>query len=214
MIFQVTTAFLYGLGIGFINSIPIGPINISIIDTSFKRGFRQALMIGIGALVVDIGYCSIGIFGISLLKDHLVQMFLPFGFPVLALLGGRLFYKGYNNHMIKTFHPPTQKELTKNFTLGFLIYLTNPIAIGFWIFTAGFIFSYRLIERNITVQLSFILGMALGTAAWFFLLAKVVAHKRETISEETVKKITMVTGVFLVVFGMYLGYDYALTFKE
>ena len=214
MIFQATTALILGLGIGFINSIPIGPINISIIDTSFKRGFRQALMIGMGALVVDIFYCVIGIFGVSLIKDYIVEMFQPLGFPVLALIGGRLVYKGYNNHGTRTFHPPTQKELTKNFSLGFLIYLTNPLAIGFWIITAGFIFSHRLIERNMVDQLTFIAGMAIGTAAWFLSLAKFVALKRTVISEETVKKITMITGSVLILFGLYLGYDFLLTFQK
>lgn len=214
MIFQATTAFILGLGIGFINSIPIGPINVSIIDTSFKRGFRQALMIGIGALVVDIFYCVIGIFGVSLIKDYIVQMFQPLGFPVLALIGGRLVYKGYTNQMVQTFHLPTQKELTKNFSLGFLIYLTNPLAVGFWIITAGFIFSHRMIEKNMTDQLSFISGMAIGTAAWFFFLAKFIAMKRAVIAEETVKKITMITGAVLIAFGIYLGYDFLTTMHK
>ncbi|KAB2880271.1 hypothetical protein F9K33_05545 [bacterium] len=214
MIFQASTALILGLGIGFINSIPIGPINVSIIDTGFKRGFRHAIMIGLGALVVDIFYCVIGIFGVSLIKDYIVEMFQPLGFPVLALIGGRLVYKGYRNKMVQTFHPPTQKELTKNFSLGFLIYLTNPLAIGFWIITAGFIFSHRLIERNMPDQVSFISGMAIGTAAWFFSLAKIVAYKRAVISEKTVKKITMATGTVLIVFGIYLGYDFLLYLKK
>lgn len=214
MMWQITMVFLFGLGIGFINSIPIGPINISIIDTAFKRGFRQALMIGIGALIVDIGYCMIAVFGVSLLRDNIEHMFQPLGFPVLAFLGGRLIYKGYNNNSVQTFHPPTQKELTKNLSLGFLIYLTNPLAIGFWVFAAGLLYSYQWLTGDLADQVTFIFGMAIGTAAWFFLLARFVAWKRMTISEDTVQKITMGTGITLIAFGIYMGYVYLLTFQK
>jgi L-lysine exporter family protein LysE/ArgO len=211
---QAGAAFMYGLGIGFVNSIPVGPINISIIDTSFKRGFWQAFMIGLGALIVDVGYCAIGIFGIALMRDYVVEFFQPLGFPVLASLGARLIYKGRGDQFQQTFHPATQKELTKNFSMGFMIYLTNPLAVGFWIFTAGFIFSYQMIEKNMPDKVSFIIGMTLGTTLWFFLLAKIVAWKRMVISENTIRKISVGTGIMLLLFGMYLGYQYAMTFVQ
>ena len=214
MILNIVNAFLYGLGIGFINSIPIGPINVSIIDTSFKRGFSQAFMIGAGALIVDIGYCIIAVFGVSMVQTYVEQMFLPLGFPVLSILGGRLIYKGYSGTSVQTFHPATQTELTKNFSLGFLIYLSNPLAVGFWIFAAGFLYSYKLLHHTMVEQTIFVTGMAIGTAAWFLLLAKFVAWKRATVSESTIRRITMGTGFVLIAFGIYLGLDYALTFQR
>lgn len=214
MIIHIINAFLYGLGIGFINSIPIGPINVSIIDTSFKRGFHQAFMIGLGALIVDIGYCIIAVFGVSLLQNYVEHMFQPLGFPVLSILGGRLVYKSYNNTSVQTFHPATQKELTKNLSMGFLIYLSNPLAIGFWIFAAGFLYSYKLLHHTLVEQTIFVTGMAIGTAAWFLLLAKFVAWKRATVSESTIRRITMGTGFVLIAFGLYLGLDYSLTFQK
>ncbi len=212
IILQSGAAFAYGLGIGFVNSIPFGPVSFSIIETSFKRGFWQAFMIGVGALIVDVLYCTVGIFGISLIQDYAVTFFQPLGCPVLAILGARLIYLSRSGRLQQTFHPPTQKELTKNFSLGIMLFLTNPLPIGFWIFTAGYIFSYQLIGINMPDKVGFIVGMTIGTALWFFLLAKVIAWKRMTISEDTIRKISVGTGAILLAFGIYLGYRYVLTF--
>lgn len=61
-------------------------------------------------------------------------------------------------------------------------------------------------------KVGFIVGMTIGTALWFFLLAKVIAWKRMTISEDTIRKISVGTGAILLAFGIYLGYRYVLTF--
>ena len=206
--YQLSVAFAFGLGIGFINSIPFGPINISIIDTSFKRGFIQAFMIGLGALIVDILYCAIGIFGISMLHDLFLEVFQPFGMPVLLFLGIRLAVLSRRSNPFALDHPHTVKELTKNFVSGFLMYLTNPLAIGFWILTAGIIFSHGLVHRSMSDKVSFMAGMAIGTGLWFFSLAKIVAWRRKGLAESTVRKITLVTGLLLIAFGLYLGYEY------
>ncbi|MBX7150588.1 LysE family translocator [bacterium] len=206
--FHITLAFSYGFAIGFVNSIPIGPISVSIIDTSFRKGFWQAFTIGLGALVIDILYCTIGVFGITVFQSQIETVFLPLGFPVLTFLGGRLVYMGIKDQSPQTFHPPTHKDITKNFSLGFILYLTNPLAIGFWVFALGVIFSYQLIRQQMHDQISFITGMAIGTTLWFFLLAKIVAWRRKTISEDTIRKISIGTGLILIACGLYLGYEY------
>ncbi|NUM79549.1 LysE family transporter [bacterium] len=205
---HITLAFTYGFAIGFVNSIPIGPISVSIIDTSFRKGFWQAFTIGLGALVIDIVYCTIGVFSITVFQSQIEMLFLPMGFPVLTFLGGRLMYMGFKDQYSQTFHPPTHKDITKNFSLGFILYLTNPLAIGFWVIALGLIFSYQLIRQHMHDQISFIAGMAIGTTLWFFLLAKTVAWRRKTISEQTIRKISMATGIVLIACGFYLGYEY------
>jgi len=205
------TAFFYGLGIGFVNSIPIGPVNVSIIDTSFRKGFWHAFSIGLGALIIDILYCAVAVFGVSLVEKYFLVIFQPLGLPVLTILGLRLIYKGRK----QTSAEPaiiSHKEITKHFSLGFLIYLANPLAIGFWVVVCGFIFSYELIRQNATDEFSFVVGMAIGTALWFFLLAKIIAWKKRDISEIAVRRISIGTGFVLILSGLYLGYTYLKTF--
>ena len=59
------TAFIAGLISGFVVSIPVGPINITIINEGARRGFFWACMIGLGAMVMDLIYCGIAFAGFS-----------------------------------------------------------------------------------------------------------------------------------------------------
>jgi threonine/homoserine/homoserine lactone efflux protein len=195
-----------GFAIGFVNSIPLGPITVSIIDTSFRRGFFPALMIGLGALVVDVFYCVVGVFGVTIIQRQVEFWLQPVAFPILALLGGRLMYMGLKGHIEKTHLPMTHREFTKNFSLGFLLCLTNPLAIAFWIVTLSLLFSYDVIRSDTSDKLGFIVGMTLGTGVWFFSLARIIAWRRKTMSDRTVRRISIITGGLLVAIGVFLGY--------
>lgn len=195
-----------GFAIGFVNSIPLGPITVSIIDTSFRRGFFPGLMIGLGALVVDVFYCAVGVFGVTIIQQQVEFWLQPVAFPVLALLGGRLMYMGLKGHIEKTHLPMTHREFTKNFSLGFLLCLTNPLAIAFWIVTLSLLFSYDVIRTDTSDKLGFIVGMTLGTGLWFFSLARIIAWRRKTMSDRTVRRISIITGGLLMAIGIFLGY--------
>lgn len=198
-------AGLLGLSIGFVNSIPLGPITVSIIDTSFRRGFWPAFMIGLGALVMDVFYCAVGVFGVSLFDSTMETIIQSAGFPVLSVLGGRLMYLGFKGQMEKTHLKMTHLDFTKNFSLGFVLCLTNPLAIGFWIVTLSLLFSYEMIRSEFSDKLSFVIGMGIGTSLWFFSLARFVAWRRQTISDQTIRKISIGTGFVLVALGLAVG---------
>ena len=59
------TAGIAGFIAGFIVCIPVGPINITIINEGARRGFFWAFMIGTGAMVMDLIYCSVAFAGFS-----------------------------------------------------------------------------------------------------------------------------------------------------
>src|SRR5688572_29505094 len=62
---HTTTAFLTGLFWGFLVSIPVGPINLTIINEGARRGFRWALMIGFGSVLMESIYCAIPLAGFA-----------------------------------------------------------------------------------------------------------------------------------------------------
>ena len=51
-------------------SIPVGPINLTILNEGAQRGFRWAIFIGLGAAVMDAIYCAISFTGLSGFFDH------------------------------------------------------------------------------------------------------------------------------------------------
>src|SRR5436853_218615 len=56
---------LAGFISGFLVCIPVGPINVAIINEGARRGFLWSIMIGLGAMVMDTIYCAIAFAGFS-----------------------------------------------------------------------------------------------------------------------------------------------------
>src|SRR5579859_2592073 len=68
--YSIMLAGLSGYFIALIfSSIPVGPINLTIINEGARRGFRWALLIGLGASAMDAIYCSIAFTGFSSFFD-------------------------------------------------------------------------------------------------------------------------------------------------
>src|SRR6185295_10376508 len=58
-------AGLTGFLSGFILSIPVGPINLTIMNEGARRGFFWAFMIGLGATAGEVFYCFIAFTGFA-----------------------------------------------------------------------------------------------------------------------------------------------------
>src|SRR5438093_6399803 len=61
MVLAALTGFISGL----LLSIPVGPINLTIMNEGARRGFFWAMMIGLGATVMEVIYCFLAFTGFS-----------------------------------------------------------------------------------------------------------------------------------------------------
>ena len=61
----ILIAGLTGFLSGLLLSIPVGPVNLTIINEGARRGFFWALMIGLGATVMEVIYCFIAFTGFA-----------------------------------------------------------------------------------------------------------------------------------------------------
>jgi len=130
------SAMALGLVSGFLISIPVGPINLAIINEGAKRGFRWGVLIGFGAIAMDIVYCGIAFAGFSgLFSTHLLRATMELlSFLALIYLGIRYLQ---TTHLPETtkgvemveqrLHPHTA------FMIGFVRVLGNPAVLLFWI---------------------------------------------------------------------------------
>ena len=53
----ILVAGLTGLISGFVLCLPVGPVNLTIMNEGARRGFLWALMIGLGATTMEVIYC-------------------------------------------------------------------------------------------------------------------------------------------------------------
>src|SRR5215467_11810426 len=61
---------LVGLVSGFLLSIPVGPVNLTIMNEGARRGFKWALLIGLGATSMELVYCLLAFTSFSSLFQH------------------------------------------------------------------------------------------------------------------------------------------------
>src|SRR5216110_887908 len=61
----IVIAGLTGFLSGLLLSIPVGPINLTIMNEGARRGFKWAALIGLGATVMEVIYCFIAFTGFA-----------------------------------------------------------------------------------------------------------------------------------------------------
>src|SRR5271154_3471468 len=62
-------AALTGLVFGFLLSIPVGPVNLTIMNEGAREGFARGVVIGLGASSMEVIYCAIAFTGFASFFD-------------------------------------------------------------------------------------------------------------------------------------------------
>jgi threonine/homoserine/homoserine lactone efflux protein len=208
-------AFLIGVITGIIISVPIGPINVAVISKGFKQGFSSAFAVGLGASAMDFFYCAAAMLGLSAVvhKIEVSVIFQIIGFVLLLYLGLRdLTTKvesfRYDNIGTKN------GTLHSAFIVGVLMYISNPTLVAFWITLSGVVQSAELIVRNAGDGILFAIGVGSGTAIWYYSLLKAVFWKRNSFKPETLTLLSKVSGIIMLAFSGYIGYELLVHFMK
>src|SRR5436189_5935407 len=85
----ILLAVLTGFVSGLLLSIPVGPINLTILNEGARRGFKWALLIGLGATTMEVIYCFIAFTGFASFfdKGYIKAAMELFSFVFLLFLG-------------------------------------------------------------------------------------------------------------------------------
>ena len=80
---------LMGALSGFLVSIPVGPINMAIVNEGARRGFWWGFWIGLGAVVMEVVYCALAFAGFTgLFASELVRAVMELtSFLLMLFLG-------------------------------------------------------------------------------------------------------------------------------
>src|SRR5438876_10576024 len=74
---------------GFLLSIPVGPINLTILNEGARRGFKWAFLIGLGAVVMEVIYCAVAFTGFASFfsRGYIKAAMELFSFVFMLFLG-------------------------------------------------------------------------------------------------------------------------------
>ena len=219
---SILLSALTGFVSGLLLSMPVGPVNLTIINGGAQRGFKYAMLIGLGAATMDVIYCTIAFtsfssfFGIRIVKTSMEV----FTFVFMLFLGVKFL-------SAKTVIAPTQlgaaasrieKRIDEKlhphsaFMTGLVRVMGNLGVLLFWIVAALYFMShdawftsYEWVEDTIAAKAAFITGVALGANLWFFGVSWLSSRGQGRLSERTLLRMEHFSGICLLALGLING---------
>ncbi|MBE7448057.1 MAG: LysE family transporter [Kofleriaceae bacterium] len=207
------TYFLIGVAIGALTGVPIGPVNVAVIDAAYRHTLRRGMAVGLGGAVGDFGFALAGILGVG---PHVIAQ--PGVKPVLYLISG-LVLVGYGLLTVRSQPPPPptapphqvppSQEVWSGFTVGFGLIVLNPAAIVTWVVVVGGHVGHNVQPLE---GLAAATGVFFGSFGWFSFVAY-VADKGKRLMGDKAIWIARVVGIALVGYGLYSLYRAAVFFR-
>jgi threonine/homoserine/homoserine lactone efflux protein len=204
----ILVAALTGLVSGLLLSMPIGPVNLSIINEGACHGFFRGMLVGLGASAMELIYCTIAFTGFSsFFDDRMVKASMEvFSFAFLLFLGMKF---------LATKTVPTAGRIETRFgeklhphsafMTGFVRVLGNLGVLLFWIVLAANFMSHDWVADAFVAKGACIGGVALGTNLWFCVLSYGVSRGHGRFSENTLVRMQHISGLCLIVVGLFDG---------
>jgi threonine/homoserine/homoserine lactone efflux protein len=196
--------FLKGLLIGFAIAAPVGPIGVLCIQRSLHNGFKVGLMTGLGAALADGVYGLIPGFGLTAISSLLIRH----QFWIQVIGGLYLLYLGIKLVLASPREISAMNNFDKSLLRAcgstFFLTLTNPATIlSFVAVFAGL--GIGTVDTDLGYALILVLGITLGSAAWWLLLSGGVAfalHNR--VGPTFLRAINWISGLIIFSFGIFV----------
>lgn len=201
------TGFIFGL----VLCLPVGPVNLAIVEGG-RRGFKWAALIGLGATTMEVIYCAIAFtsFAAFFQKGVVKSAMEVFSFAFMLFLGVRFLVAKPGPVLEKLEHRIEERIEEKlhphsAFMVGFVRTLANPgVLIGWIVLGANFI-SRGWVEPNWEGKLSCLAGVATSIGLWFTGLSWAVSVGHRKYSPKTMRRLEQVAGIGLIVFALFHG---------
>jgi L-lysine exporter family protein LysE/ArgO len=192
--------------LGLSLAAPIGPVNAAQLDKGIRFGFFHAWLVGLGAMLADAIFMLLIYFGSAhLLSTPFMKTFLwSFGSFVL-LYSGIESIKNADSILVRS--DGVDEKVSKSFYSGFLMTLTNPLSILFWLGIYGSILAKTAETHNAWDLLWYSSGIFIGLMLWDVIMASIASTFRNYVKDGALKFISQSAGFALVGFGLYFGWE-------
>lgn len=207
-IIAALTGFLSGL----VLCIPVGPVNITILNEGARRGFKWAALIGLGATAMEVIYCAIAFTGFAAFfeKDWIKSVMEVFSFAFMLFLGVR-FLVAKPVPIVERLEHKIEERIEEKlhphsaFMIGFVRTLANPGVLLGWIILGASFISRGWVEPNRESKLACLAGVALSVGLWFTGLSWAISLGHKKFTEKTMVKMERLSGVGLIVLALIQG---------
>lgn len=197
--------FVEGILMGLFLSVLVGPAFFVLLETSITKGFKVALAFDLGVLLADVGFILLAYTFTGEITEMAKQASL------IQRIGGGVFVVFGLTSILKkqpVLNAPNAPEFKlgtesiKLFFKGLLLNALNPGVLIFWLGVV--VWALSECEFNESQMFTFI-AVTLGT---FFIidLGKIVGARslKKLMSTRILKRINLITGIILIVFGIVI----------
>jgi threonine/homoserine/homoserine lactone efflux protein len=195
----MTLFFLKGLAFGFLLAATVGPMWVLCFRRTIALGPLAGFVSGMGIAVADSLYSAVAAFGLTAISGFLLQH----GFW-LGLAGGIfLLYLGVKTLMANPVLAETSQAESTYFraflsTLG-LTLANPPTILAFVAIFAGL----GLVASDYPTAALVVLGVFLGSASWWILLAVGAGWLRARIGPGLFRALNIVSGLSILGFAVW-----------
>jgi threonine/homoserine/homoserine lactone efflux protein len=198
---------------GALTGVPIGPVNVAVIDASYRHTLRRAIAVGLGGALADCLYSALGVMGVTpFLRTypHALTIIYAISGIVLLVYG---FLTARSQPVTPTAppvheeHAPSEdsvvfrrRELRQGFTLGVALILLNPAAVVTWVVIMGSVIPDTSTHWD---GLACAIGVFVGSWSWFTLVAYLTQKGKHVLGDKAAW-IPRVVGILLMIYAVYL----------
>ncbi|MBB6454494.1 threonine/homoserine/homoserine lactone efflux protein [Salirhabdus euzebyi] len=192
--------------LGLSLAIPIGPVNAAQLDKGMKNGFFHSWFVGLGAVTAD----GIYMLAVYLGMVHIVDT--PFIKTFLWLFGAFvLIYTGIesmaSSSKLKANDKRQAEPLHKSFITGFLMSISNPLTILFWLGIYGSVLAKTVATNSTNQLILYSIAIFIGLLTWDLFMATASSGFRRVLKGNTLTFLSRLSGISLIGFGIYFGYE-------
>jgi threonine/homoserine/homoserine lactone efflux protein len=191
------TGFIFG----FLLSVPVGPVNLTIVNEGARRGLLWAALIGFGATVMEAIYCALAFTGFaSLFEGKVIKGIMEIASFAFFLYLGIKFLKVRTISEITSAKHKFSLKLNPHsaFATGFVRVMGNPGVFLFWIVLAARFRARGWVPSNLEGTLSCVAGVAAGTSLWFFGLSYGASRGHGKFTDKTLLRMEHISGICLL----------------
>ena len=191
-------ALMEGISVGFVASVPLGPIGVLCIQRTLSKGRRSGFASGCGAASSDFIYAVVAAFSISMVTDfvqaHRQTLFIG-GALVLIFLGIRmLISKPHLQLRQQRQTRQTKASLWQDFVSTFFLTISNPLAL--FVFMGAF--SLVGVQETRLERILIVGGVFVGAITWWFILTLLVGLFRRMLTLRRLLYITRIAGAIII----------------
>ncbi len=191
-----------GLVIGFLASVPLGPVGVLCIQRTINKGRLSGMFSGMGAATVDAFFALVAALGLTYIINFIEeqQFYIQLiGGVILIIIGARIFYANPIKQIRR--HRRRKNKLIEDYFSVLFLTLSNPVAI--FLFVAAFAGIGIVTSKDNSLKSSFIVGgVFFGAMFWWLILTFFVDLFRKRFRLKQLWWINKIAGIIVLIFGI------------